>query len=499
MSHADVAQIAAVVGAIGCACILLVRGRGGYFSGLVAVVAAEALLAWSLVPSEDLRLLVASPVRIGAVAAACLVLAGAAAVLARFPFVVPVVALAAAPFRLRVELGDQEAFLLIPLYAVIAAAALGLAVRVVRGAAVPALPRILSWPAAAFVVYSAVSLLWSEDVRPGTIDLLFFLFPFVVLVAVLARAPYGSALPRRLAVTQVILALLFAGVGIWQLWSEDLFFARDLEVANAYTDYFRTTSLFADSSIYGLQLVLGIVVVLVALWLGGLNLLAGAALVAALWAGLYFTYSQSSMIALAVAALAVSLVAATRRARWALAIGTVVVVLGGAGLVAAVVHGDSAQRFTSGRSGLIEGTWKVVRDHPAVGVGVGGQPRASRDAGGKRETARNASHTTPLTIAAEGGVVGLTLYIAFLLAAARLIDSAYRQRPALGLGLAGAFVALFVHSLLYAGFFQNPITWGVLGVAAAVLAAEPRLGVQPSRASAPTPVASTPVPGRWQT
>jgi hypothetical protein len=34
-------------------------------------------------------------------------------------------------------------------------------------------------------------------------------------------------------------------------------------------------------------------------------------------------------------------------------------------------------------------------------------------------------------------------------------------------------LALFVHSLLYAGFFEDPLTWGVLGVAAAVLAAAP--------------------------
>jgi hypothetical protein len=29
-------------------------------------------------------------------------------------------------------------------------------------------------------------------------------------------------------------------------------------------------------------------------------------------------------------------------------------------------------------------------------------------------------------------------------------------------------LALFVHSLLYAGFFEDPLTWGVLGIAAAL-------------------------------
>ena len=44
---------------------------------------------------------------------------------------------------------------------------------------------------------------------------------------------------------------------------------------------------------------------------------------------------------------------------------------------------------------------------------------------------------------------------------------------ALGVGLAAVLLALVVHSLLYAGFFEDPLTWGVFGVAAAVLASAP--------------------------
>jgi hypothetical protein len=43
----------------------------------------------------------------------------------------------------------------------------------------------------------------------------------------------------------------------------------------------------------------------------------------------------------------------------------------------------------------------------------------------------------------------------------------------LGLGLAAVFLTLLIHSLFYAGFFEDPITWGVLAVAAAALAALP--------------------------
>ena len=65
------------------------------------------------------------------------------------------------------------------------------------------------------------------------------------------------------------------------------------------------------------------------------------------------------------------------------------------------------------------------------------------------------------------------------------------------LGLAGAFVALFVHSLIYSGFFQNPVTWGSLAVAAAVLvpvgARSPRRERAPSAATQPAPAPAPPV------
>ena len=53
--------------------------------------------------------------------------------LARYPAAVPVALLAVAPFRVPVQLGNDEAFLLLPLYLAIAAAVLALAYRVLRG------------------------------------------------------------------------------------------------------------------------------------------------------------------------------------------------------------------------------------------------------------------------------------------------------------------------------------------------------------------------------
>ena len=73
-------------------------------------------------------------------------------------------------------------------------------------------------------------------------------------------------------------------------------------------------------------------------------------------------------------------------------------------------------------------------------------------------------------MAAELGVLGLLAYAALLAGATVLIRRVHRLDPALGLGLAAVLLALFVHSLAYSGFFEDPITWLVLGIAAAQLA-----------------------------
>ena len=501
MDESDAAYLAAILGALGCATLLVLRHRAALVASLAVVGAAEGLLTASLVPSEDLRLLVASPARIAAVVAGALLLLAAAGLLARFPAAVPVAVLVVAPFRVPVTLGDQEAFLLVPLYAVLAAAALALAWRGLGSADLPALPAALALPAAAFVGLSGISLLWTDDLRAGTIELLFFLFPFAVLVVCVGRGPFAPWLPRALVVTLVALASVFAGIGLWQQWSGRLFFAPDLEVANAYTTYFRVTSLFRDSSLYGRELVVAIVVLLVALWLGRLRLWLGAGLIGFLWAGLYFSYSQSSMAALVVAVLAVSFLAADRVSRIVLAAGVVAIAAAGAVLLATSVRDDSLQRLTSGRSSLVSTTTDVFTSNPVAGVGVGSQPLASRgEEGGKRETERNASHTTPLTVAAELGVLGLLAYAALLLGAAWLLVAAVRRARALGLALSGVFLALLVHSLVYSGFFENPVTWGVLALAAAATDAARRPSEAPA-AGEPGPVGlvSSPVHGRWQT
>jgi O-antigen ligase len=132
------------------------------------------------------------------------------------------------------------------------------------------------------------------------------------------------------------------------------------------------------------------------------------------------------------------------------------------------VQHSSARKFTSGRSRLVAVTGRVIRNHPIVGVGVGAQPVASRLEAARRTAAtRNASHTTPLTVAAELGAVGFLSYLAFLGGAFGLLQRLAQRQRVLATSLAAIFFTLIVHSLFYSGFFEDPIVWGVVAVAAA--------------------------------
>ena len=102
---------------------------------------------------------------------------------------------------------------------------------------------------------------------------------------------------------QVALALLFAAVGLWQEAVHRVFWNPGVETSNAYRSFFRVNSLFWDASIYGRFLAVTLVL------LAGVAIYRGltpavVVMMAAVFAGLYFTYSQSSYLALAAGAFA---------------------------------------------------------------------------------------------------------------------------------------------------------------------------------------------------
>src|SRR6266850_2141863 len=132
MPHGDLAQLAAVIGGLGAAAMLLSRTRAQLLAGVAVAVAGETTLAAALIPAADLKLLVSPASHAAALVVGVLLVGAGAAALARYPAIVPVVLLAAAPFRISVSIGAQKAYLLLPLYAVLAAAVLALLARADR-------------------------------------------------------------------------------------------------------------------------------------------------------------------------------------------------------------------------------------------------------------------------------------------------------------------------------------------------------------------------------
>jgi hypothetical protein len=503
MGEAALSELAGVVGAAGAALVLLTGRRVTLLAGFASIAVAEILL------TDPGRV---SPALAAAGVAGLLVLAAVAVVFVRWPALVVPALLLAAPFRLPFDFDRDHRFLfalaqggrlgrLVPLYVVLAAAVTAFLWRIVRGDEVAAVPRLLALPAAAFFALASLSLLWTRDLDAGANLLAFFLLPFAVLVAVVARAELAPWLPKALAVISIGLASLFAAIGLWQEATKDLFFySPQLEVGNAYSPFFRVTSLFTDPSLYGRHVVLGFAVLLVLIWTDRINLYLGAAIGTLLFVGLYFSYSQTSMASLFAVAIVVTLVAGDRFARRAVAAATAVAVLAAAGFLLVGAKGHSIQDVTSGRWTRVERTADVVRDAPLLGVGLGAQPEASQDLAEQNgaRTARFVSHTTPLTVAAELGVLGLAVYGLLLAATIQMLLILRWRDLALALSLGAVLLALFVHALAYSGFFEDPVTWLALGIGAAYLAAPAlvRDASPENSKTEPAPAGHHPIPAK---
>ena len=153
-NHPDVAQVAAIVGGLGVALVLVPSRRVPILPGYIAT--AMGVTSWF--PATICGALVDSPGPAGH-RVSSRARAGRPGRPVRYPAIVPVAALVAVPFRVPVEIGSQEAFLLLPLYAVLAGATLAFAYVVLSGARLVQIPRVLALPATAFIGLSALSVL----------------------------------------------------------------------------------------------------------------------------------------------------------------------------------------------------------------------------------------------------------------------------------------------------------------------------------------------------
>ena len=485
MSAELLAQVGGPVAAGGLAVLVLARPRAARLAGLAGWVVGMALFVPYLAPSG-------SAARLAAAA-----LGGAALALAlgwlfvRRPWTLAFLALAAAPARLPVAVGDTSANLLVPLYGVVAGAAVALGWTLVQREPRSRELGPLAWPLALVVLWLGVSELWTGDVREASIVLFFFVLPFSLLALALARLPWSERALAWLAGLLGAMAVVFAAIGLWQWATRDIFWNPKVIVGNAYAPFYRVNSVFWDPSIYGRFRVVAILAALALLLFRvrpRLDLPLGALIVAA-WVGLLPSFSQSSFAAL-VAGVAVATVLAWRW-RAAAALGLVAAVMIPVGFVSPqlddvreALFGNGSgglNKATSGRSQLIGNGVRIAFDHPLVGVGVGGFKDAYADRLDLRRAPPSAaSHNTPVTVVAELGVVGLALFgwlvVAALAAALRHRageNTAAKAGIVAGLGL----LAILVHSLFYNAFFEDPLTWGVLGLAALAAA---RLREEPS-------------------
>ncbi len=458
--------VGGVLGALGLAVLVVARERLMRLAALGAVLVGGSMLVVVLRPAGNDALLAAAVVVGGAAAV------GLAALFLRWPWLLPMAALACAPGRVPVKVGGEEASLLLPLYAVVIAGVLALAWELFRGNGHARELGVLAWPLAAFIAWAGVSLLWSDGARQGAVSLAAFYLPFGLLALMLARLPWQRRWLKALTLELIGMAVVFAGIGIYQWLTRDVFWNPKVIIGNVYAPFYRVNSLFWDPSIYGRFLVVAILVALVAVLYGDQrDSIYAAVTVVALWVGLVFSFSQSSFVALVAGVLGAIALSWERRS--VVALGLAVVALLAAGFVVPSVRAeilDNTDRATGNRSTLVTEGLHIAGDHPLGGVGLGGFKSAYGERVGFRaaDPARAASHNTPVTVAAELGVPGLLLF-AWLVATALWLtfhraSRSFAGRASLCFGL--ALLAILVHSLFYNAFFEDPMSWGLLGLSA---------------------------------
>jgi O-antigen ligase len=424
---------------------------------------------------------------VGAALAAIVVLA---VLMARRPLLLPLLAVAALPFRIPIESAGQTANLLVPLYGVIAAACLSQMPPLFRDRR-PAGTRdtplgLLAAVLLGFVVLYALQAVYADDVTFAAQQVVFFYVPFALLFGLLVRLEWTPRVLRWCLGVVVVLALGFALIGFVEYATKTLLLNPKVIASNAFGTYFRVNSLFFDPNIYG-RFLAEVMIALAALvaWTSKRRDIALLAIaLAVMWASLVLTFSQSSFAAL-LAGLAV--IAALRWSLKPVAILAAVALVLGAigGAVAVAVRGDfpspkEINRATVGRSKLVTGGLELWTGRPLHGYGSGSfQDEYKRERHLDRPSDVTASHTTPVTVAAEQGLIGLALYAVLIVVALQVLLTRIRGSLARA-AIAAMFIALVVHTIFYAAFLEDPTTWVLLAAGTALAAAQSSSAVSSS-------------------
>ena len=483
----SLAHVGGPIAAAGLALLIVATRRDLRLAGLGAWVLGCAFLAVYLAPGGHTKVY-AGAVVVGALGAVVI-----AVLFRRWPWLIAVSALACAPARIPVHVGSTDSNLLVPLYAVIAGAAVLLGWELLRDNGRSRELGPLAWPLALLVAWSGLSLAWTEDLHEGAVSLLFFWLPFGLLAVSLSRLAWNRRWLSFIYVELVGMALAFAWIGVYQYATRDVFWNPKVIVGNAYAPFYRVNSVFYDPSVYGRFLVVAMLAALVlALYDRDRRAAFGsAAAIVLIWPGLLFSFSQSSYAALMVG----TAVVAAFRWRWraAVALGAAAAVIAAVALGTPHIRhsllresGSGLNQASSGRAKLVTQGIRIAVHHPVQGVGIGGFKRAYADRVGLKgkEPKKAASHNTAVTVAAETGIPGLVflgwLVFAALLVTLRRSGSSFKGRACLA--IAAAVAAIGVHSLFYNALFEDPMFWGLRALTALCA----RLPLRRETAAAPT-------------
>ena len=460
---------------------LLRTPRGRALSAVAALALAPVLVVAELWDTSQVRTLRDNPSRaaIAAVVAAIAVVA-LAALLRRRPGLLPVLAVLALPIRIPLDTGGESANLLVPLYGVVAAGVLAFALDRLRGDGrwserKPTAPELALL---AFVALYAVQSVYSTDFEQAIKNIAFFYVPFALLLRLMTAVPWSPPVVRRCFAVAIGLAVLFVVIGFYEYAAKDLLWNSRVIESNQFESYFRVNSLFFDPNIYGrflMVVMIGLAAVL--LWARTARaVLVSTALLALLWGGLVLTFSQSSFAALLLG------LAALAALRWSFGrVAAGLALCAAVALVATIALGigaDEIDESSGNRWALVEGGLAMVADRPLWGYGSGSFAERFRDReNASSRRAASASHTIPITVAAEQGVPGLAAYLVLVIASLRLLFAGLGplsgrdppQRLVTRAFLAASFAALVFHTLLYAAFLEDPITWTLLAIGIVLL------------------------------
>jgi O-antigen ligase len=484
------AHLGGPIACLGLALLLVAKTRRERIAGLGFAGFGACVLGAAIAPHRPIELL-------GGVFAALGIGLGLALAFRRVPWLFPVLALACVPARIGVHVGHSSSKLLLPLYIVILGATILLAWDLVAGDSRVRELRAAAWPLAAYLAWTGLSISWSRDVSEGAIELLAFYVPLTMLALGIARLPWSELGLRALYVEITVMAVAFAAIGFYQYDTRNIFQNPKLGNSNAYAPYFRVNSVFWDPSVYGRFLVIAMApsIVLIVLGRSLKWSLAALAVLVVTWLGLLISFSQSSFAALLAVAIGAAFIAWRWRALVAVALAFAVL----AGIAVAqpqirrsLQHHTSSglNSASSGRASLVANGIRIAKAHPVRGVGVGGFKRAYADRVHLRgkDPKKAASHDTPVTVAAETGIPGLALFGWLLVA---LFRQAFRRAGRVGLIAGLGLAAIFGHSLFYNAFFEDPLTWmliGLVALASPLLVPVPRVERTAVEPKEPVPV-----------